>query len=484
MTITLSPIPVKGNPHFVAEAITDNDVTPNLYNGYINKLDTPVIFPGLTEFFDVGTSDPIDGMYWWESQASLIVVSNGHIFKKTTKDIGSGFADVTGTASDLIHGNKCTFADFDTKLIIANGTSMKVLPDSGGAHDMDAVDPNFPPTSVSFVAAYDSYCVALQDTTGFFFWSNVGDPETWDGEFNNAQTNPDTTNAIRSGWGELILTGTKSFEVWRNDGVTPFVPNRSAYSETGVLAPHSLMLINNVWMMLSDDRQLVFLKGRTPTSLSSTLNQYIQTFTTINDARTSMLQLDGVDYAMVTFPTENKVIIINLKPDPNSREHIWSELANWSGSVFTKWDGQDSVVCSSWNYVVVGDETNGKIYILDLAEKAYDSTGIYMTYRTQWMDREYHGNKRSYGIRAYIKRLDADTGGTFTVSFRFRDNGAGAWGSWIDATVPSGDTTTTELIRVDGPMGMYHSRQWEFRLTGEARVALVRAEELLETSYV
>ena len=73
MATIVAPIPVKGDPHYIADAYLDDDVSPNLYNGYVNKLDTALIFPGLTEFFDVGTIVGIDGMYWWESQASLIV---------------------------------------------------------------------------------------------------------------------------------------------------------------------------------------------------------------------------------------------------------------------------------------------------------------------------------------------------------------------------------------------------------------------------
>lgn len=479
MTIQSAPIPVKGSPHFVAEAILDADVTPHLYNGYINHLDTPLIMQGLTEFFDVATNKDIDGMFWWESQASLIVVSNGHIFKKTTKDIGTGWADVQGTATDLVIGNKCTFADFDDKLIIANGNTMKVLPDAGGAYDIS--DPDAP-TSVKFVAAYDSYCIALQDVTGYFFWSNVGDPETWDGEFNSAQAHPDTTNAVMTGWNELILTGTKSFEVWRNVGGTAvFAPNRGAYSETGVLAPHSLIMINGIWCMLTDDRQVVFLKGRTPTSLSPSLDAYIQTFTTINDCRSSMLQLDGTDYLMLYFPTEVKNILVSLKPDKSTGQYIWTELAGYAEPNFTEFIGKDSVVCSSWNMVVMGGD-DGRVYYIDPASEQYDTSDVVMRYRTQWMDREYAGNKRSYGIRAFIKRL-LPASATFTVRYRFRDNGSSTWGSWITFTFTS-EQDYTELLRYDGPMGMYHTRQFEFEVSGEPRVALVKADELLETSYI
>jgi hypothetical protein len=98
------------------------------------------------------------------------------------------------------------------------------------------------------------------------------------------------------------------------------------------------------------------------------------------------------------------------------------------------------------------------------------------------MDREYMGNKRSYGLRAFIKRL-TPAAAALTVSFRFRDNGASTWGSWTDFTFTS-ESDFTELLRVDGPMGMYHSRQWEFKMAGEPRVALVSAQEVVETSYV
>ena len=479
MAIQSAPIPVKGSPQYIAEAIVDTDVSPNLYNGYINHLDTAVGMPGLTEFFDVGTAAAIDGMFWWESQASLVVVSNGHIFKKTTKAVGTGWADVTGTATDLIVGNKCTFADFDTKLVIANGGKMKVLPDSGGAYDMASVNA---PTVVKFVTQYDSYCIALQDVTGYFFWSNVGDCETWDGDFNSAQTHPDTTNAIRTGWGELILTGTKSFEVWRNDGTTPFVPNRNAYSETGVLAPHSLILINGVWCMLTDDRQVVFLQGRFPKSLSSSLDAYIGTFTTINDCRSSMLQIDGVDYLMLTFLTEGKCILVKLTPDKATGQHIWSVLNDWLDPNWLQFPAQDSVVCGSWNMVVYGGVDDGLVYYMDYSSELYDTRDIRTVYRTQWIDREYFGEKRSYGVRAFIKRMIPATA-ALVVGFRYRDNGSQTWSSWIDTTYSS-TSDYTELLRYDGPMGMYQTRQFEFKFSGEPRVALARADELLETSYV
>ena len=303
MTVQQAPIPVRGNPNYIADAITDGDQTPHLYNGYINHLDNPVIMHGLTQFFDVATAQPIDGMYWWESQQILVVVSNGHVFTKTTTDVDATWSDVMDAGStDLQVGQKCTFADFDDKLIIANGADMKVLTYGGTCKDMSQYSPasDSAPTDVSFVCAFDSYCIALQDSTGYFFWSVLGDPTTWDGEFNSAQQNPDSTTAVMTGWSELILTGPKSFEVWRDDGVTPFVPNRSAYSETGVIAPHSLININGIWCFVSDDRQVVQLNGRQPMSMSPSLDAYIQTFDTINDCRSSMLQMDGKDFLLLT----------------------------------------------------------------------------------------------------------------------------------------------------------------------------------------
>ena len=38
MTVQQAPIPVRGNPNYIADAITDGDQTPHLYNGYINHL--------------------------------------------------------------------------------------------------------------------------------------------------------------------------------------------------------------------------------------------------------------------------------------------------------------------------------------------------------------------------------------------------------------------------------------------------------------
>src|SRR5262249_47735087 len=89
-------------------------------DAYIDELGQTQKRPGLTQFINLGTSAPIDGLYWWEQQSIALVVSNGRIWKIT--DFTGSVTELTGDA--LNSGVQVTFAPNGTTMVMANGGRM------------------------------------------------------------------------------------------------------------------------------------------------------------------------------------------------------------------------------------------------------------------------------------------------------------------------------------------------------------------------
>jgi hypothetical protein len=106
--------------------------------------------PGLEDLVDLGTDQPVDGLYWWDRQEWCIAISDGEIYKITASD-GTN-AQITGDS--LESGTRVTFGDYGTALYAANGAQIVKIPTTGAAEyatDGDA------PTTVTHLAVLDKY---------------------------------------------------------------------------------------------------------------------------------------------------------------------------------------------------------------------------------------------------------------------------------------------------------------------------------------
>ena len=424
--------------------------------------------PGLLAWVDTLSGAAVDGLYWWDRQECVIVVSGGNCYKIT--DSTGTFSDVTGDTFET--GQKVYFADFGTSLYAANGGRIVEIKTVGNTEYIADIDA---PTTVTHIGALDKYLIALENATQRYWFSVVDDPENWDSDWAEAETYPDLLVAMGIGNDRIELFGTYSLEGHRDDGVTPFVKEAQYTVDRGCSAPHSPTYIDGVWYWLDHERKVSAMPSgsRQAIPISIAVNKYIQGFSSVSDAIGGYASFDGRPQYILSFPIQDTTLCFDLY------NQSWEELGAWNTGTasYNRFRGQHFCLATKWNLSLAGDKSSGKVYKLD--SSTYQDNGQIMRsmVRTPMIHHGSPGQKKTaarYDI--YCKRdsdqLEADIA---YLMMKWRNNPQTAWST--ERTITLGATGSTDYFKSLYSCGQYRTRQYEFSITDDSPVTLVSVGE-------
>lgn len=426
--------------------------------------------PGLVELCDLGTSSPVDGLFWWEAEDKVLAVSNAKLFEIT--DNTGTFAEITITSGGFETGARASWADFKTAIYAANGGKIFKIPASGEAAFLSDADA---PTTVTHVAFLDRYLLANETDTYKCHSSDVNAPETWSAYWVSKEAQFDLLQAIAVANLELYLVGEKTLEVWFNDGSTPFSRASQGFAQSGTIAPYSFVYCHadSTFYWLDANRQVVKLEGRTAVPVSLTLTKYIQDLTTVTDAVGDYIEIGGRPYYILSFPTEGKTLVFDFS------KGAWYRWGYWNSATAThdQFRGNSYCLAPGWNYALVGDRANGKVYRFSSTDYDDDGDDLVSLVRTAHYN---HGTeakrKNCNAIFVRLKRTSVvSEDATPDLTVRYRDNGSTTWKS--DRTITLQQVGGTEFRGKLTRLGSYYSRQWEFVLSDAYPLCLVSVEE-------
>lgn len=349
-----------------SERLVNGIMVPDDKGGYVSKRR-----PGLLLFKDIGTSAKIDGVYWWAKKEILIVVSNGSVYKIT---------DTSGTLVSLggvsLNTNiRPTFAEAKYSgtdyLFMANGSQIAYTDGTSAMAFMSDIDA---PTTCTHVAFIDQYLVANSTGVDSFYYSDVGDPFSWNSlSFATAESNFDKSVALVVKNRKIIIFGESSIEFWENDGITPFKRRNDVFINEGTFSPYSLIDTKLGIFFLDNNREVRLLStGGTTTKVSTQFDSNIQGLTSTDDCFGDNYIVGGKGFAVFTFPTDGKTYVYDYLND------YWGEWAYWASSDFARYRGNNYVYCSSWNLHIVGDYNDDKLYKCSF--NYYDDNGTLMKF--------------------------------------------------------------------------------------------------------
>lgn len=442
---------------------------------YIDELGNINRRPGLVELADLTTSSKVDGLYWWDSASVALAVSNGRLFKITAND--GTFSEITFDSGQFaVTGVPVSFAAHGDDVYAANGTEVYRIQPAANAAPLADADA---PTSVTHVAFLDRYIIVNDSGTGNFYHSQVNAPTDWQGYYNEAEGSPDDIVSLLVANREIHVMGRRSLEIFYNDGTSPFSRLSQGFVQRGTVAPYSFAycVSQDALCWLDEYRQVVAASGRTPVPLSLTMTKYIQGFSTVTDAIGDYVELNGRPCYVLNFPTEGKTLVFDFT------SKNWYEWGNWNTGTasYDSFRGHRYAYSPDWNFTLVGDRANGKIYKFD--DTAYqDNAG---TLRSVVRTAHYNHNteaKRKFcnGLYLRVKRTDVvSVDATPDLTVRYRNDGSTTWSGY--ATVSLQQVGNTEFRGKLTRLGSYYSRQWEFVLSDEYPLCLVSVEEDVET---
>lgn len=418
--------------------------------------------PGASQFVDLGTSAPVDGIYYWVEKDILVAVSAGEAFSITKS------GTVTSLGYGLERDARVSFTDATPSgtntLLMANG--QRIWKTTGGAMsviaDVDA------PTNVTTITFLDQYVIANNANTPRFYFSNVNDPDTWSAlDFVTAETKPDNVTGVFTTYEELLVVGQESIERYYNDGSTPFIQRRGAFADIGSLSPQSFQKINGSWFFLTDARKVVQMGGTDYKIISTDVDNELQSISYIEDARGDVFNHNGRSLYVLTFPMENKTFVYDYKLETWYRWGLW----NSTTSLYDRWIGNCGAYASRWANYFVGSKTDGKIYYIDESYVSDAGAEIRSAVRTGYFDHGSMVKKRSKRIRMRARRGYGSTDSA--LMFRWRDDDGQSWNE-RQISFPIADY---DVFSIQNQLGMYRARQYEIVMSDNAPLLAGQFEE-------
>ena len=185
----------------------------------------------------------------------------------------------------------------------------------------------------------------------------------------------------------------------------------------------------------------------------------------VSDAIGDLIGVGGLAFYLLTFPTAGQTWAYDYKND------VWARWGYWGEGEHTQFIGQHACFVKPWNKHLIMSRVDGKIYELDRG--TYDDAGNEMVSfrRTGWLNHGTYNRKVCEQLNIKCKAGMSDVG---TLLLRWRDDGREEWSNYVEITLsPIGQRDFhADLSR----LGMYRSRQYEFRLSDNADLVLVGAD--------
>ena len=475
------PLPINEFPYQDIDPMAIDDLSTELWDGFIKLIPNAsgiqkrtIKRPGLRKFSELSTNRRIDGEYWWDKKGWVISVSDGYMVKSINSS--GGLSTITG---DLLNGtaSRATFADNGDYLAVANGGRI-VYTDGTTATVVADADA---PTNVTHIVFLDSWLLANNAGTGQVYFADFtsGAPSTWSAlDVFTAESNPDNVIGLYTNQRFLCVVGRKSIEWFRNDGATPFVRQEGSIYARGGMSPYSVVFANETGYMFDDRRRMCRMDAYAPVILSTPFDKLIQSFSTVDDTTADYVTIDGNHFILFQFPSQGVSLLYDFKSDCWSRVSYWNEETGEREAFI----GSSYCFASDWNMHIFGSRKDGKIY--QMSSSLYDDDGSPIMH-TKRLGNLNHGSVK-YRKVVYELDLLLKSGVGFGTSnatapifkLRWRDNGVGEWGSWIQISL--GAQGDVDFLYKLFQLGSYYSRQYEYMFTDAAPLVVSDAWEVLD----
>lgn len=462
-------VPLTGPAYQNLDEVELTTFSPVVRNAFINEANFTIGRPGLEEFIDLGTNAPVDAVFWWEKQKIALAVSGGDVWKIT--DFNGTMTKLT-TTDQLISGQQVSIDADATDAYLANGGQILSTDTTGPAAFLADADA---PTACTHLAFLDQYLLFNIANSGSWGFSEVGQPKVIRAvDIFTAETKPDDLVGLHVGLGEIMLPGSDSVEFWRNDATSPFSRLEGTTLERGVSAPDSVKFVKNRWMFLDSNRFVVEVSQRVPEEVSLPFDKVIQKFSRVDDAKAHVMTIEGLPLYVLTFPSEQRTLVYNFQ------KKDWSEWDFWDSEEATerRFRGNAYAFAKDWNFHLVGDFANGKIYKASSDVFQDDGQIIRRRRRTGNVTHGTYERKASHELRLRMKRGVANSAiADPQVMVRWRDH-RGAWSNehWRSL----GKEGEHDMFVRFTQLGSYEARQYEITMTDPAAFILTEAKERIE----
>jgi hypothetical protein len=223
------------------------------------------------------------------------------------------------------------------------------------------------PTFVNCATFQDGYHIISKKDTDEIYWSqNLNDVTAWDAtDTNTADAQPGKIQRIISGNRELWVFKEFNTQVFYNSGDADelFSQIQGAVLEVGTIAPSSVARCIGSFYWLTDSLRIVKNNGYQVQIISTpTLDYQLSKYTIPSDARGFYVTVEGHDWYVITFPTDNVTWVYDISTG------FWFEWESYDANDLADPWGRHRANCAITfdGKQIIGDYENGNLYYLDM----------------------------------------------------------------------------------------------------------------------
>jgi hypothetical protein len=212
---------------------------------------------GITAISTIGTG-AVRGVLSLNNR--LFVVSGSALYEVTSSGVATELGSIPGTGRVRIEGDGANL------MVTAEGAGYYY----DGATVSQITDTDYP--QLGSLANIDGYYIGVLPETGQFYLSANRNPASWDGlDFATAEKYPDDLIQVVVNYGEAILLGRESGEVWVNTGAADFTLERqpTGIFEKGCSSPWGAAKADNRVFFPGHDGIVYALNGYQPERIST-----------------------------------------------------------------------------------------------------------------------------------------------------------------------------------------------------------------------
>ncbi len=295
----------------------------------------------------------------------------------------------------------------------------------------------------------------------------------WDAlAFTEADARPDSVIAVYENLRELFIFGATTTQVY-GVGADPFNPfDNTVSSNIGLIAPYSVVRMDDQFAILDNRRRFVTTDGRTENVISDAISKDLRNFTTIDDCWGYREDFDAFTNIVWMFPSEGRCFVYN------TARQSWTERQKYTAPFQGPMPQNCYVYWPALNIHLVGSSTTGALYQLDADTRQDLGDPLVCERYTGWTDFGTKDNKRDEVLIVTMRRGTVTLGAVDSaLEVRCRDDG-GAWSDWDYLLLGQPDDAEQTLkVRLGG---VFRRRMYHFRYSGTDDVSLVSAEQYFE----
>lgn len=442
----------------------------DLENSYINEAGGHVRFPGLKPFCTL-TGHGRVSLGEWKNDL-IAVTADGQVFRVTPNGEAENVTGVPVTGA-----RRAIFTKTDEELVIAaGGTAVRFA-----GEKTEILSDDCPKTT--HVQYVDGYLIANEFLSNRFRYSEASNYRVWPAiNIYSATHAPDNIDSLLvNGFGEVMAFGDQSVEQFERlaNGTVPFF--RRWRSPEGIHRGTEYAVIeeDNAFFMVNNRGEFVRLSGQTSNPYSDDLGATFENIDDWRDAWAGRVSLDGQKFVVLQFPyASNPYGTKGLTFGLDVRSKKWTTLYGWDAqrAAPARWPGWSIFETSSsfgkGRKLVGGD---GCIY--EFTKDTYYHDGGPAVMRGKSAHYRDKAATRIDAVRMTLKRGVGGYDKSPKLAIRaIKDNDMRTQWEEVDLGLSGANDLTVEF----GTMGTADTWQFEWRITDDCRVNIMKVQAYME----